>query len=300
MGKNKKVVVIVGPTASGKTALSLQLAHQFKTSIISADSRQCYRELNIGVAKPTTEELKAAKHYFINSHSIHDNVTASIFEQYALQAAQEIFLENDIAIMAGGTGLYIKAFCEGLDFIPEIPAGIRQSIIHSYQENGIGWLQQQVKEKDPEFWGTTTEPMNPHRLIRALEVILGTGKSILFYRRKKAVERGFDIIKVGIDLPKTVLHANIETRINKMMGDGLLHEVKTLLPKRNMPALQTVGYQELLAFFDDKISLNEATKLMIKNTQQYAKRQLTWFKHDKSIQWLVNNDIQFFMSKNGL
>lgn len=300
MGKKKTVIVIVGPTASGKTALSLQLAHQFKTSIISADSRQCYRELNIGVAKPTAEELNAAKHYFINSHSIYDNVTAAIFEQYALQAVQKIFLENDIAIMAGGTGLYIKAFCEGLDFIPKIPAGIRHSIINSYHENGIGWLQQQVKEKDPEFWGTTKEPMNPHRLVRALEVILGTGKSILFYRRNKAVERGFDIIKVGIDLPKTVLHANIETRINKMIDNGLLQEVKILLPKRNMPALQTVGYQELLAFFDDKISLNEAIKLIIKNTQQYAKRQLTWFKHDKSIQWLVNNDIQFFMSKNGL
>jgi tRNA dimethylallyltransferase len=177
------IIIIAGPTASGKTALSLELAEYFKTSIISADSRQCYKELNIGVAKPTAEELQRIKHYFINSHSILDNVTAQTFEQYALQATDEIFQSNKYAVMVGGTGLYIQAFCEGLDEIPEADESIRKKIIERYNNYGLTWLQKEVQQKDPEYWNVG-EQKNPQRLMRALEVIESTGKSITAFRSK--------------------------------------------------------------------------------------------------------------------
>lgn len=287
------VIIIAGPTASGKTALAIQLAEYYKTEIISADSRQCYKELNIGVAKPSVEELQRVKHHFIDSHSIHESVTAQTFEQYALKSLSEIFKKNNVAVMAGGTGLYIKAFCEGLDEIPQTDEAIKINIIQQYHLKGLGWLQQQLKEKDPAFWNIA-EQQNPHRLIRALEVLESTGKSITFFRKKRIVHRPFNIIKLGINIAKEDLHRNIDRRVDEMMQYGLQDEVRYLLPYKDMAALQTVGYKELFQFFEKTIALPEAINQIKSNTKKYAKRQITWFKKDENIQWISNIDFEYF------
>jgi tRNA dimethylallyltransferase len=280
--KKKRVIVIVGPTASGKTALSLELARRYNTAIISADSRQCYKELNIGVAKPPGEALRSIRHYFINSHSIHNEVNAEVFEQYALNAAAEIFQQNDTAIMVGGTGMYIKAFCEGLDTIPKTDASVRDEIIKAYEQNGLAWLQDEVKKKDPLFW-QQAEQQNPQRLMRALEVVNSTGVSIAHFRTKQKKERSFRIIKLGIFLPKQQLHYNIDKRVDEMIAEGLVDETHSLYPYKNLNALQTVGYKELFSYIDNKLTLDEAVLQIKQNTKQYAKRQVTWFRRDKSI-----------------
>ncbi|MEP6597740.1 MAG: tRNA (adenosine(37)-N6)-dimethylallyltransferase MiaA [Ginsengibacter sp.] len=288
MNKTKTVIIIVGPTASGKTELSLQLASHFNTSIISADSRQCYKELNIGVAKPTAEALHSIKHYFISSHSILDNVNAQVFGEYALNAAEEIFTHNDIAIMVGGTGMYIKAFCDGFDEIPEVKSAVRENIITAYKKKGLAWLQNEVQKKDPVFW-MNAEQKNPQRLMRALEVINSTGNSITSFQKNKKISRLFQTIKIGIQLQKEQLYANIDTRIDKMIQDGLIEEVRSLKPYKNLNALQTVGYKEIFKYLDENISFEEAVKQIKINTKQYAKRQLTWFKKDYSVEWLSFN-----------
>jgi len=281
----KTVIIIVGPTASGKTDLSLQLATHYKTAIISADSRQCFKELNIGVAKPSEEALHSIKHYFINSHSIQDDVNAQVFEEYALNAANEILEENNIAIMVVGTGMYIKAFCEGLDVMPYIDVSVRNNIISNYTAKGLPWLQQEVKTKDPAFW-QLAEQQNPQRLMRALEVINATGISITAFRTKNKKQRNFQIKKIGIALPKEQLHKNINTRVDIMIEEGLVDEVKALVPYKNLNALQTVGYKEIFDYLDGKSSLPEAIEKIKVNTRQYAKRQLTWFKKDAAIKFI--------------
>ena len=289
--KSKTIIVIAGPTAVGKTSLAIEVAKHFQTEIISADSRQCFKELNIGVAKPTPGQLKEVPHYFINSHSIHDAVNAAMFEQYALTSAKEIFRHRDVAVMVGGTGLYIKAFCEGLDEIPAIDLRVREGIISKYNESGLLWLQEQVRIKDPEYF-STGEIANPQRLMRALEVKLGTGKSIRQFQQSRSVTRDFSIIKVGLQLPKEQLHRNIEHRVDEMMNEGLLNEVESLLPVQSFPALSTVGYTELFSYLAGQASLNEAVNSIKKNTRHYAKRQITWFKKDKSIAWYSPSDIE--------
>lgn len=290
MQHQKTVIIIVGPTASGKTALSIQLAGKLQTSIISADSRQCFRELNIGVAKPSPEMLQRVKHYFINSHSIRDNVTAQTFEQYALTAVEEIFSKSNYAIMAGGTGLYIKAFCEGLDEIPEADAVTRKFISEQFDRLGIAWLQKELQTKDANFW-ESAEQQNPRRLMRALEVIYATGKSITSYRRSETKERPFNIIKFGIEIAKEQLHENINQRVDLMIKEGLVEEVKSLLEYKNLNALQTVGYRELIDFFEKGDSLGSAIEKIKQNTRHYAKRQMTWFRKDKSIKWMKAQEI---------
>jgi tRNA dimethylallyltransferase len=281
---NKTVIIIGGPTASGKTALAIRLAQYFNTDIISADSRQCYREMTIGVAKPSEEELQLVKHYFINSHSIHETVTAATFEQYALNTASAIFQHKDIAIMVGGTGLYIKAFCEGLDDIPTIDPAIRQQINADYAQHGLAWLQQQVAERDPVYY-SNGEILNPQRLIRALEVKLHTGRSIREFQQKKNTTRSFNILKLALELPKEILHQRIDLRVDLMMEQGLLTEVRSLYPNKDLNALRTVGYTELFDHIDGNISLENAVEAIKSNTRYYAKRQMTWFKKDKDFQW---------------
>lgn len=292
------MIVITGATASGKTALSLQLAEHLQTDIISADSRQCYRELNIGVAKPPDEELKRVKHYFINSHSIRENITAQIFEQYALESVDKIFQKHKFAIIAGGTGLYIKAFCEGLDVIPQSDETVRQEIIHRYKLYGLPWLQQEVKKSDPVFW-ETAEQKNPQRLMRALEVFRSTGRSITVFRSHRKKERPFNIMKFALDIGKEQLHRNIDRRVDEMIANGLENEVKSLLPYKELNALQTVGYREMFDYLEGKCSLDEAIQKIKINTRQYAKRQLTWFKKDKKILWLNAAKLEFFRSYIG-
>jgi tRNA dimethylallyltransferase len=289
--KSKTIIIIAGPTAVGKTSLAVEIARHFNTEIISADSRQCFKELNIGVAKPTAEQLHEVKHYFINSHSIHEEVNAAVFEQYALQAVNEIFSRHDIALMVGGTGLYIQAFCEGLDEIPPVASDIRKNITANYERSGITWLQEQIRVNDPEYFATG-EMANPQRLIRALEVKFGTGKSIRQFQQNKKAVRDFAIIKVGLQLPKEQLHENIHYRVDEMMRYGLLREVESLQSFKSLPALRTVGYTELFRYLEGKLLLNDAIDLIRKNTRQYAKRQLTWFKKDGSIIWVSPFDNQ--------
>lgn len=285
----KSVIIIAGPTAVGKTAIAIEIAKHFGTEIISADSRQCYKELNIGVARPTQEELAAVPHHFIASHSIHETVNAGIFEQYALGKLQEIFQHNDIAVMVGGTGLYIKAFCEGIDAMPEVTELVRKEITSAYEQYGLSWLQDQIKILDPEFY-VVGEMQNPQRLMRALEVFKATGKSILHFRRGQKAERDFKIVKIALDLPKEILHRNINNRVDNMMEHGLLDEARLLIPYQHLNALQTVGYKELFDHFNGKISLPDAIDEIKKNTRRYAKRQLTWFKKDKEYVWLKANE----------
>ena len=278
------VYVIVGPTAVGKTSFAIQLAQHFKTEIISADSRQCFNELSIGVAKPSEVELNAIVHYFINSHSIHQDINAGVFEKYALEKVTTIFQHHQTAVIVGGTGLYINVFCNGIDEMPEIPCHIRDEITTSYNEKGLSWLQQEIKNKDFNFW-QTAEQQNPQRLLRALEVFKATGKSINSYKQNKKVERPFNIVMIGLELPKEKLVQNINTRIDNMIKDGLIDEVKELIPFKHLNGLQTVGYKELFEYFEKKCSLDFAIERIKINTRQYAKRQMTWFKKNKSIQW---------------
>lgn len=282
---------MVGPTAVGKTSVAIQLAKHLQTEIISADSRQCFKELNIGVARPSADELREVKHHFIASHSIHEEITAASFEQYALQATRELFKRVDTIVVVGGTGLYIKAFCEGLDDIPAVSPSIRERIADNYNKQGLAWLQQEVKQKDPDFY-TSGEIQNPQRMMRALEVVEATGRSILSFRKGKKADRDFAIIQVGLELPKELLHQRINARVDQMMETGLLEEVKRLQPWKHVNALQTVGYTELFDYLDGNLTLEKAVERIKINTRQYAKRQITWFRKDEKIVWFAPGDIK--------
>ncbi|MEO8819612.1 MAG: tRNA (adenosine(37)-N6)-dimethylallyltransferase MiaA [Ginsengibacter sp.] len=273
----KTCIIISGPTAVGKTSYAIELAQQYDTQIISADSRQCFKELDIGVAKPTINQLEKVKHHFINSHSIHEEMNARIFEAYSLKAVSEIFERNDVAIMVGGTGLYIKAFAEGLDEIPEVDESVRKEINEKYFANGFDWLFNELKLHDPVF-SSKGEMQNPQRMLRALEVKFSTGKSIFDFFSNKKVKRKFEIKVRLLELPREQLYQNINLRVDEMMNHGLLKEVENLYPFKHLNSLQTVGYKELFDYFDGKISLEKAVEEIKKNTRHYAKRQMTWFK----------------------
>lgn len=280
----KTVIIICGPTAVGKTAVSIALAQKYNCSVISADSRQCYSELNIGVARPSADELKKVPHYFIASHSIREELTAAGFERYALEKTRQLLAQDNQVLMVGGTGLYIRAFCDGLDEIPEIDPAIRAGIIEKYESKGISWLQEQLKEKDTAFY-TSGEMQNPQRMMRALEVFESTGQSILQFQKGNKAVREFDILKIGLELPREELVQRIDARVDAMMQSGLLEEVRSLLPFKSCNALQTVGYAELFDHLEGRTSLEKAVELIKTHTRQYAKRQMTWFKRDAAIKW---------------
>lgn len=283
--KDKTCFIIVGPTAAGKTSFAIDLAKHFNTQIISADSRQCYKELNIGVAKPSWQQLEEVEHYFISTHSIHQEVNAKLFEVYAHEVLRNIFLKNDIAVMVGGTGLYINAFCNGIDKIPAINENIKVIIRDGFQSNGIEWLQKKIEKEDALYF-KNGEIKNPQRLMRALEVKLSTGRSIIEYQRQQNRETWFNIIKIGLNLPKEHLHKNIHARVDGMIEQGLVDEVKGLVPYQYLNALNTVGYKELFAYLNGESSLEDSIDKIKLNTRHYAKRQLTWFKKDKEINWV--------------
>jgi tRNA dimethylallyltransferase len=243
------------------------------------------------VARPSEEELQQVKHHFIASHSVNDEVNAVIFEQYVLQKINELFRQHDIVVMVGGTGLYIKAFCEGLDDIPTVKPEIRNKINTKFETGGLAWLQEEIKLKDPEFY-KVGEMQNPQRVMRALEVIESTGESVLHFRKGEKTKRDFDIIKIGLELPKEQLHANIHTRVDRMIENGLVDEVKRMEPFKHLNALQTVGYSEIFDYLDKKISLEQAINEIKTNTRQYAKRQMTWFRKDKEIKWFSPGKIK--------
>ncbi|GAB4092102.1 tRNA (adenosine(37)-N6)-dimethylallyltransferase [Flaviaesturariibacter terrae] len=286
----KQLIVIAGPTAVGKTAAAIEVAQALGTEILSADSRQCYRELNIGVARPTREELAAVRHNFICSHSIYDNLNAASYEKYALDVARRVFQTKDKLVVVGGTGLYIKALLEGMDAIPEIPQELRRELLADYERKGLGWLQQQVASADPRYYAEG-EIQNPHRLLRALEVVRFTGRSILDFHSRTKADRPFTAQKFVIDLPREELYDRINRRVLGMMDAGLEAEARGLYPLRQMNALQTVGYRELFEYFDGKITLQQAVTDIQTNTRQYAKRQLTWFRKDPEFAWLSASEL---------
>ena len=281
---SKTVYIVMGPTAVGKTNFAISLAQALNTEIISADARQCYKEMNIGVARPSSQELKAVAHHFIASHSVTDEINASYFENWAIEKAIALFKTKEAVVMVGGTGLYIKAFCEGLDLIPAIDAAIRENIIQQYEKLGLRWLQKEVAVKDPIYW-EKGEQKNPQRLMRALEVKLGTGASITSFQNKKAVERPFKIVKVGLELPREELYDRINARVLTMVEEGLEKEVRGLQNVAHLNALQTVGYSEWKAYFEEKITREKVIDQIQQNTRHYAKRQMTWFKRDPAITW---------------
>ena len=278
------VYIIAGPTAVGKTSFAIELAKHLGTSIISADSRQCFKELAIGVARPSEAELEQVKHYFIADHSIQDNLNAAYFEQFALQKTAELLAQHETVVMVGGTGLYIKAFCEGIDPMPTIDPAIREAIIASYEAKGMIWLQSEIKHRDPAFW-EVAEQMNPQRLMRALEVLNATGKSILHFRNAIKKERPFRIIKIGLEMPMELLTKRIHQRVDEMVAAGLFEEAASVIAYRDQTALQTVGYKEVFDYMDGKISKEQAIEQIKIHTRQYAKRQMTWFKKDSEFVW---------------
>lgn len=291
---NKECIIVAGPTAVGKTAEAIRLAKFYNTSIVSADSRQCYKELNIGVARPTEEELKEVKHYFIANHSITENISAASFAREAREYLDEIFKDHDKAIVCGGTGLYIKALVEGLDNIPPIPSEIRAAVIQLYNENGMDALRNKLLELDATF-SVHGDIHNPQRMMRALEVVLHTGSSIYKYHNRER-DKGGGTGEEGkynnstitftykiLDLPRAELYDRINMRVDKMIEDGLEDEARTLIAYKELTALQTVGYKEFFDYFDGKCTREEAIDKIKQHTRNYAKRQVTWFKRLKEL-----------------
>lgn len=279
------VYIVAGPTAVGKTALAIALAKTLNTEIISADSRQCFTELSVGVARPSQEELAIVPHYFIADHSVQTDINAGYFEKFALEKAATIFSKNDQLVMVGGTGLYIRAFTDGIDPMPVIDPAIRAEIIAQYESKGMIWLQSELKHRDPAFW-EIAEQANPQRLMRALEVLNATGKSILFFRTAQKKQRPFNCKKIGLEMPMDQLTHRINARVDQMIQDGLFEEVQSVRHYRTKPALQTVGYKEVFDYLDGAISKEEAIQQIKFHTRQYAKRQMTWFKKDPEFQWI--------------
>ena len=281
------VYIVVGPTAVGKTKYAIELAQKLQTEIISADARQCYQELNIGVARPSLEELATVPHHFIASHSIQENLNAGTFEAYALTKATELLAKFGSVVMVGGTGLYIKAFVEGMDQIPAIDPAVRSQIQEEVLLKGMDWLQAQVQAKDSAYWAQADqgEQQNTQRLSRALEVVTGTGQSILSFQLKSKKIRSFNIQKIGLELPRAQLYDSINQRVVQMVNKGLEEEVSALRPQFHLNALQTVGYQEWLPYFEGQQSKAAVIQAIQQNTRHYAKRQITWFKKDADIKW---------------
>lgn len=275
----------------GKTAIAIALAKRLGTEIVSADSRQCYIEMSIGTAKPSTSELTSVKHHFIDTHSVTTALDAADYETLALGYLQNIFATHDAAVVCGGTGLYIKALCEGLDTMPAVSDEVVHDVNNEYETRGLQWLQHAVMEEDPDFY-KEGEIKNPARLLRALIFKRSVGESIINYRTGEKKKRDFRIVRVGLELPREVLYERINTRVDKMMENGLLDEVRNLYSLRHLKNLQTVGYSELFEHIEGLYTLQEAVDKIKQNTRHYAKRQMTWFRKDKEMHWLQADDSQ--------
>ena len=286
--KNKKLIVLVGPTAVGKTTMSIRLAKHFSAEIISADSRQFFKELTIGTAKPIQEELNLVKHHFINSHSITDEIDAARYGDEALSLINNLFKFHKYLVVCGGSGLYINGLLEGFDDIPEVPENIRQEIESGYEEKGLLWLQHNLQKDDPEYY-SKIDINNPARMMRALEVVWTTGKSISSFQTKQKKSLPFSVTKIGLELDRTELYKRIDNRMDNMIESGLFDEAKALYSYRHHNALQTVGYSEIFDFLEGKTDREETIRLLKRNSRRYAKRQLTWFKRDEEIRWFYTD-----------
>ena len=286
--KTKTLIIILGPTAIGKTSISIKLAKHYNTQIISADSRQFYKELKIGAAPPSKEELSEVQHHFIHNLSVNEDYNVGKFEEDALRKIEELFKEKEKIIMVGGSGLYIDAICKGFDKMPDTSKEIRNKVISLYKEKGIKFLQSELKENDPIYFNEV-DIQNPQRLMRAIEVIYSTSKPFSNFRKEQVKKRSFNIVKIGLDMNREDLYKRINKRVDVMIENGLLYEVESLLNHRNKNSLQTVGYKELFEHLDGKNSQEEAIDMIKKNTRRFAKRQISWFKRDHTITYFSTN-----------
>lgn len=288
---NKKLIVIIGPTAVGKTDLSIDIAKYFDAPIISSDSRQIYKEMNIGTAVPSAQQLKEVEHYFIHTRSITEDYTAGKFEKEAIKEISRLFEKHNYILLTGGSGLYIDAICNGIDELPEASVGVRKQINERYETDGLESLTEQLHLLDPEYY-QKVDLNNPQRVIRALEVCISTGKTYSQLRIGEGKKRDFDIIKVGLTIDRDILYGRINRRVDIMIEQGLENEALSLYEFRYLNALQTVGYKELFGFFSGEITKEEAIELLKRNTRRYAKRQMTWFRKYSDIEWFNPIDIE--------
>ncbi len=283
---SKTLIILLGPTGVGKTDLSIDIASYFQTEIISCDSRQIYREMNIGTAVPDAKTLKAIPHHFIRSHSIHDYYNASKFETEVLERLEQLFRQRDIVIMTGGSMLYIDALCKGLDDLPNVDQHLRQSLMKRMETEGIANLLNELRELDPDYY-KVVDLKNPKRILHALEICLMTGRPFSSFRTNPSRKRPFNIIKIGLNCDRTVLYNRINQRVDKMFEEGLEEEVINLYPLRKLNSLNTVGYREIFDHLDGTITLDEAREKIKANSRKYARKQLTWFRRDPEITWFT-------------
>lgn len=286
----KVLAIITGPTAIGKTAAAIEAAKYFNTEIVSADSRQIYRELHIGTAVPEEVDLKSVPHHFIHSHSIFDNYNASRYETEALELLDQLYTKHDIVILTGGSMLYIDALCNGIDLIPDIDLQLREELKVRLEEEGIESLRLQLKKLDPVYY-INVDLKNPARIVHALEVCLMTGKPYSSFRRDSPKKRDFAIIKTALDCDRSKLHTRINTRVDRMIQSGLEDEVQALLPVKHLNSLNTVGYRELFDYYEGKIAKDKAIELIKRNSRRYARKQLTWFRRDKEYKWFTPQEV---------
>lgn len=291
--KKSTLICVVGPTAIGKTALAIKLAKALSSEIVSADSRQLYKEMSIGTAVPSREELETVKHHFIQNISIFDDYSVGDFERDALICLEDIFQNNRTAVMVGGSGLYVDAVVKGLDKFPDVPSDIRDQLNADIVNKGIKSLQEELKENDPLYY-EKVDIHNPHRLVRALEIFRGTGKPYSTFLKNDSSKRDFNTTYIGLSADREVIYNRINARVDQMLANGLLAEAKTLYPNKGLNALQTVGYRELFQYLDGNHTMDEAISEIKKNTRRFAKRQNTWFKKNTSINWF---DYQTEISK---
>lgn len=292
---DKRLVVIVGPTGSGKTDLSIRLALHYRAPILSTDSRQVYRGLPIGTAQPTGEQLQAVEHHFVASHDLNDNFNCGEYEMQALARLDELFTSHDCVVAVGGSGLYIRALCEGMDDLPQADAALRRELAARLESDGIEPLAEELKTLDPTYYAEV-DRSNPARVVRALEVCLQTGLPYSQLRTGIRRRRNFDIVKVGVDLPREELYDRINRRVDRMLAEGLEAEARAVYPHRRLNALQTVGYREFFDYFDGLISCDQAVELIKRNSRRYAKRQLTWFRRDEEIRWFGPEETEAIIS----
>lgn len=287
----KRLIVIVGPTGSGKTDLSIRIARHYGAPILSTDSRQVYRGMPVGTAQPTAEQLAAVEHHFIASHDVDDGLSCGRYEVQALACLEKLFTQHDDVVAVGGSGLYVRALCEGMDDLPEADEALRHELAGRLEREGLEALAAQLGELDPAYY-EAVDRSNPARVLRALEVCLQTGRPFSAHRTGTRRERPFRIVKVGVDLPREELYERIDGRVDRMLADGLEAEARTMYPYRHLNALQTVGYRELFDYFDGTLTHDEAVELIKRNSRRYAKRQLTWFRRDAAIRWFRPDDYE--------